>query len=172
MTPRARWGLVAAGVALLLVTPLVAGAWPVPSSRVSADQVLDRVRAARTTAYSGLVATEADVDLPGDPRVQDVAGLLGHDSTLRVWWRDPSTWRVASLRGTGETDLVHRGNRLLRWVYETQRVTRVPDLPVRLPRHEDLLPPLLAERVLDGARPSELSRLPTRRVAGRLAVGI
>ena len=57
-------------------------------------------------------------------------------------------------------------------VYETQRVTRVPDLPVRLPRHEDLLPPLLAERVLDGARPDELGRLPTRRVAGRLAVGI
>jgi hypothetical protein len=172
MSPRARWGLVAAGVALLLAAPLVARAWPVASSSLTAEEVLGRVRAARTLSYSGLVTTEGDVDLPVDPRVSDVVGLLGGDTSLRVWWQDRSTWRVAGLRGTGETDLVHRGHRLLRWVYESQRVTRVPDLPVRLLRADDLLPPVLADRALDGARSSQLRRLATRRVAGRLAVGL
>ena len=41
--------------------------------------------------------------------------------------------------------------------------------PVRLPDDADLAPPALARRLLAGARPAELRRLPSRRVAGRSA---
>ncbi len=172
MSRRGRWGLVAAGVMLLLAAPVVVRAWPVPASRLTAVDVVERVRDARALAWSGTVATEGDIGIPARGSLSEVAELLGRDATLRVWWQDPRTWRVATLRPTGETDLVHRGTAMLRWVYESRQVTRVPDRPVRLPRTSDLLPPVLAVRVLDGARPSELTRLPTRRVAGRTTVGV
>ncbi len=60
----------------------------------------------------------------------------------------------------------------MRWVYESKNVTVYPDVPIRLPTTNDLLPQELARRVLSGARPSELSRLPARRVAGRDTLGL
>ena len=45
-------------------------------------------------------------------------------------------------------------------------------MPVRLPDTADLLPNELARRVLEGARPGELSRLPAQRVAGHDALGL
>jgi hypothetical protein len=51
-------------------------------------------------------------------------------------------------------------------------VTVIPDVPVRLPNTADLLPNELARRMLAGATPAELSRLPSRRVAGRDAPGL
>jgi hypothetical protein len=79
---------------------------------------------------------------------------------------------VATLRSTGETDLVHEGGRTVQWVYESSEATMTPDVPVRLPTTVDLLPPELARRVLSGARPAELVRIPARRVAGRDAPGL
>ena len=43
---------------------------------------------------------------------------------------------------------------------------------MRLPNDSDALPPTLAARLLSGAKASELSRLPARRVDGRSAVGL
>jgi hypothetical protein len=172
MSRRGRWGLVAAGVLVLLAAPFVVRAWPVPSSPMTAVEVVERVRAARGLAWSGTVKTRGDIGVPSRGSLSDVAELLGRDTTLRAWWQDARTWRVATLRPTGETDLFHRASGLVRWVYEARQVTRVPDRPVRLPRSADLLPPVLAVQVLDGARTSELARLPTRRVAGRTTVGV
>ena len=45
---------------------------------------------------------------------------------------------MATLRPTGETDLVHEGGRSVRWVYESKRATLVPAVPVRLPEITDL----------------------------------
>ena len=89
-----------------------------------------------------------------------------------MWWSGPTTWRVSTLRTTGETDLIHAGDRMLRWVYESKNVTLVPDVSVRLPNTADLLPNELARRVLSGARSGELSRLPARRVAGHDTLGL
>jgi len=89
-----------------------------------------------------------------------------------VWWRDANRWRTSTLRTTGETDLVHSGDSTVRWVYESKRVTITKDVPVRLPTTVDLVPHELARHVLQGARTSELSRLPARRVAGRDALGL
>ena len=111
------------------------------------------------------------MSLPSDDSLESVAKLVGRSGSMRVWWADPDTWRMATMRTTGETDLLHRGDRSLRWVYESKSVTISPDVPVRLPNSSDVLPNLLAQRVLEGARPDEVERLPAERVAGRTAPG-
>ncbi len=172
MTARGRWAAVAVGVLALLAAPFVLRAWPVASSSLSAPEVVARIRASQDVPYSGLVSSRGGVSLPGDAALEGVATLLGRDGDLRAWWAGPDTWRVATLRTTGETDLWHRGEVTMRWVYESRNLTVHPDAPVRLPTSVDVLPPVLAVRVLQGAHEDEVTRLPTARVAGRTAVGV
>ena len=177
MTAARRWVIVAAGLLLLVATPVVVRAWPVPQADVTAAALLDRVRASQDVAFSGRVVSEGHVGLPQQDEFEGVARLLGSRNEVRVWWADRDTWRTATIRPTGETDLYHRvradgRGESLRWVYESKRVTTYPDPPVRLPLAGDLLPNVLARHLLDGARPEELSRLPDRRVAGRTALGL
>ncbi len=164
--------LVALGVSLLVAAPFVARAWPVPESELTAPELVAAIRASDDQAYSGLVRSRGGVELPTDDSLEGAAKLLGRDGTLRVWWSGPDAWRVATMRTTGETDLLHQAGMNLRWVYESKNVTLYPDTPVRLPVSSDVLPPVLAERVLQGARPDEVERLPTERVAGRDAAGL
>ncbi len=162
----------ALGVALLVATPFVARAWPVPESELTAPELVAAIRASDEQPYQGLVRSRGGVELPTDDSLEGAAKLLGRDGTLRVWWSGADAWRVATLRTTGETDLLHQAGMNLRWVYESKNVTLYPDTPVRLPISADVLPPVLAERVLQGARPDEVARLPTERVAGRAAAGL
>lgn len=164
--------VVALGVVLLVAAPFVARAWPVPASGMTAPELVAAIRASDAQAYAGVVRSRGGVELPTDDSLEGAAKLLGRDGTLRVWWSGADAWRVATLRTTGETDLLHRGEDNLRWVYESKNVTVYPDTPVRLPTSVDVLPPVLAERVLQGARPDEVERLPTERVAGRTAAGL
>jgi outer membrane lipoprotein-sorting protein len=172
MSAARRWMVVAAGVLLLVAAPFVARAWPVPDSDLSAAEVAELVRASTGVPHTGLVRSRGGVQLPTDESLESAARLLGRDGTIRVWWAGPEHWRLATLRTTGETDLLHRGDLNLRWVYESKNVTLYPDTPVRLPNSSDVLPPVLAARVLDDVRPGELERLPTARVAGRTAAGL
>lgn len=162
----------AAGVAVLVGVPLLVAARPVPPSDLSTTALLSRIRAARDVPHTGRVEAVGRVGLPADSALATVAGLLGGTTRLRVWWDGRDRWRTATLRTTGETDLVHEPGATTRWVYESRRVTISPDVSVRLPTAVDALPAELARRVLAGARPDELSRLPSVRVAGRTAVGL
>ncbi len=172
MTAARRWALVGCVVLLLVAAPLVVRALPAHDEDLSAVALLHRIQDARSVAFSGYVESAGSVGLPDNEDLSGLTKLLGRTNQVRVWWRDPRTWRVATLRTTGETDLVHAGDRLLRWVYESKNVTLEPDVAVRLPQTTDLLPNELARRVLSGARDRELSRLPARRVAGRDALGL
>jgi outer membrane lipoprotein-sorting protein len=177
MTAARRWGIVAAGLMVLVATPFLVAAWPVPQADITAAALLARVRAAQDVAFDGRVEVEGHVALPPQAELGSLTGLLGGRTELRVWWADPGTWRTATLRPTGETDLYHRNRsdgrgQSLRWVYESKRVTSYPDPPVRLPLAGDLLPNVLAGHVLEDARPDELTRLPDLRVAGRTALGL
>jgi hypothetical protein len=177
MTAARRWGIVVAGLVLLLATPFVVAAWPVPQADLSAAQVLAMIRASHEVAFSGQVETEGHVGLPQEDALESLARLLGGRTELRVWWADPDTWRTATVRPTGETDLFHRAGpdgrgQSVRWVFESKRVTSYVDPPVRLPIAGDLLPNVLAGHLLQGARADELTRLPDRRIAGRTALGI
>src|SRR5919112_3725127 len=108
MTAARRWGIVAAGLVLLLATPFVVAAWPVPQSDLSAPEVLARIRASQDVAFSGQVEAEGHIGLPAVDELESFSGLLGGRTELRVWWADPDTWRTATLRPTGETDVFHR----------------------------------------------------------------
>ena len=172
MTAARRWTLVGCLVLLLVTAPFVVRALPAHDEDVSAVALLHRIQGSRDVSFSGYVETAGSVALPDNQDLSSLTKLLGRTNRLRIWWRDPSTWRVSTLRTTGETDLVHAGDRMLRWVYESKNVTLVPHVAVRLPQTADLLPNELARRVLSGARPGELSRLGARRVAGRDALGL
>ncbi len=152
--------------------PCSCGPCPPPGPPSPRPTCCERLRTSRSEPFTGYAETAGNVALPANDALSGLTKLLGDTNRVRVWWRDPDTWRTSTLRTTGETDLLHRGDRTLRWVYESKNVTVYPDVPVRLPTTVDLLPHELARRTLDGARPSELERLPARRVAGRDALGL
>src|SRR3954470_1940919 len=167
MTAPRRWLVVGLGVALLVAAPVVLHALPASDADVPASALLRSIEGSRSQSFTGIVDTVGNIGLPSNDELSGLTDLVSNTNRLRVWWRDPTTWRVATLRTTGETDLLHAGNRMLRWVYESKSVTLVPDVPVRLPYTADLVPNELARRLLSGARPDELSRIGARTVAGR-----
>ncbi len=172
MTAGRRWALLAVGLLLLVGVPVLVSVRPVADPALSATALGQRIRASQTVAFTGLTESRGRVSLPTGQSLTSLATLLGDTHRVRVWWQSPDVWRTATLRTTGETDLLHRDGRTLRWVYESKRVTLSPDVAVRLPHAGDLLPPVLARRLLTGAEPGELSRLPAARVAGRAAAGL
>ncbi len=173
MVPATRWlvvGLLALAVAL---PPTLVRLLPAEGSSLSAAALADRVRGAPRIAWAGEVRTQGVLDLPvGGSTFGGVARLLGESSDLRVWWRDQEHWRVDRMRPSGETDLVRNGGLSVRWEYEDSTARFAAYSPIRLPDDNDVLPATLAARLLAGARAAELTRLPSRRVAGHSAAGL
>jgi hypothetical protein len=172
MTAARRWWCVGIGVLLLLATPMLVRALPARDHDVSARSLLHLIEGSRDVSFSGYTESVGTVGLPANDELSRLTDLLSGTNRVRVWWRNPQVWRVATIRPTGETDLVHSRSRMFRWVFESRSVTVTPEVPVRLPDTADLLPNELARRMLAGARPAELSRLPSLRVAGRDAPGL
>jgi len=172
MTPVRRWCVVALAAVLLVAAPVAAHWLPAGSADVSGATLLTQARAAVDRSWSGAVELDGTLQLPDADEFSGIAGLLGDRTSLRVWWHDGGQWRVDRLLATGETDLVHDGDTTTEWSYERDRVTISRDPDIRLPRASDLLPPVLAERVLRGVSATDATRLPARRLAGRSAAGL
>jgi hypothetical protein len=172
VTPFRRWCVVAAGTLLLVGAPVALHLLPAADSDVSATRLLTQARAAEGHAWSGFVETDGTLQLPDADRFSDVGALFGEHTRMRAWWRDDDHWRVDQLLLTGETDLVHDGGTTLEWDYEHLDATLSEDPEIRLPRTADLVPPVLAERLLRGVRDDDVRRLPARRVAGVSAPGL
>jgi outer membrane lipoprotein-sorting protein len=172
MSRAGRWSWVGSGVLLLVAVPLLLHARPAPASEISASALLARIEQSDVVPFSGYAQSVGRVSLPSEEALSSVAKLLGGTSSVRVWWAGPGEWRTATLRPTGETGHWHHDGRLVRWVYESKRVTVSPDVPVRLPISVDVLPNVLAGRILEDARPEELSRIGSARIAGRTAYGL
>src|SRR3954468_1216397 len=128
--------------------PIALHLLPAADSDVSAGRLLAEARAAQGHPWSGYVETEGSVGLPEAARFGDVAALFGEPTRMRAWWIDDDRWRVDQLLLTGETDLVHDGEFTPRWDYEHLDATQSLDPGIRLPRTADLVPPVLAERLL------------------------
>jgi hypothetical protein len=167
-----RWCVVALGSLALVVTPFALRALPAADSDVSAARLLDQVRASQDHGWSGFVETDGTLQLPDADRFSDVGALFGEQTRLRVWWRDADHWRVDQLLVAGEADLVHEGDRTTEWDYEHAEATVSQDPDIRLPRSADLVPPELARRFLRGVSDEDVTRLPSRRVAGTSAPGL
>lgn len=172
MTPLRRWAVVALGVALAVGVPVAVSAWPTPDSDVSAVELLGEMAAAEGHPWSGYVETQGALQLPVTGDVADVGALFSGRTRLRAWWRSADDWRVDQLATAGETDLVHHGPTTAEWDYEALRTRVSLDGGIRLPRAGDLVPPVLAARVLDGVTAADVSRVPARRVAGIAAPGL
>jgi hypothetical protein len=172
VTPLRRWGVVVAGTLLLVAAPVALHLLPAADSDASAAELLAQVRGAQGHPWSGYVETDGALQLPDADRFSEVGALLGERTTMRAWWQDDRRWRVDQLLLTGETDLVHDGDTTLRWDYEHLDATLSRDPGIRLPRTADLVPPVLAERLLRGLDEGDVERVPAERVAGVSAPGL
>ncbi len=172
MTPVRRWCLVALAAASLVAAPIAVRSLPAGSADVSEETVLAQARSAVDGSWSGSVELEGTLQLPDADEFSGIAGLLGDTTRLRVWWQDADRWRVDRLLVSGETDLVHDGATTVEWSYERDRATISRDPDIRLPRASDLLPPVLAERLLRGVSDTDTTPLAARRLAGRSAAGL
>lgn len=172
MTAPVRWLLVAlVAIAVIAPTTLVR-VLPADGSDLTATQLLAKIKQSKGRGWSGEVSSVGSLAVPATDAFGQVARLLGDTSDLRVWWHDPEHWRVDRTRTSGESDLVRKDNRIIRWTYESRRATVTRYSEIRLPNEVDVLPSSLAARLLQGATSSELSRIPSKRVAGHSSAGL
>jgi hypothetical protein len=163
---------VALGIALLLSFPLgITKIVPVRAATISAADLLAKAKASGAVPYSGYVQTLGTLGLPLSDQFTDLADLFGQRTTMRVWWRDDTDWRVDQIEPTGETDLFHNAAGTTSWDFESNRATRTRPALIRLPQTSDLLPPTLAHTLLSGARADEVKSIDAIRVAGIAAPG-
>jgi hypothetical protein len=168
----ARWLAVVLTAAALIAAPLLMSARPAGPSDIPVTELADRVQRSADIAWSGYVETAGTLQVPDNESFATLAQMLGENTRLRVWWRNADDLRVDRIRGTGETNLFRQQDYTIRWVFESQTATFTPVSKIRLPDASDLLPPTLARGLMQGARRDELSRLPSRRVAGIDAPGL
>src|ERR1700712_4013795 len=173
MFPGARW-LAVTGLAIVVASaPLVPRVLPVHQTDVSPTRLAAKIHDSAALGWSGEVRSLGSLQVPlSGSTFGGVARVLGEQTDLRVWWRDSDNWRLDRVRNTGGADLVRGGGLTVRWNYEDNRVNFTPYSPVRLPDDIDVVPSALAARLLAGATAKELSRLPSRRIAGHDAAGL
>lgn len=164
----------AAGTALLCALPAVVAAWPVSASAGSAAQLRARMLSSGDVSYKGYAESDVDLNLPNLPDFSNVISLLDGSTDQYVWYRSPDQWRADVLTDAGEADLYQTADGTYEWNYSSNLLTQVVgSQPVRLPRAADLLPPMLARRLLEFAGRGERAEpLAPRRVAGVSAAGL
>jgi outer membrane lipoprotein-sorting protein len=168
-----RWVAVAGLVAVLSALPPLISALPAAKVAIAPLELLRAIRSSSSVPYRGLAESNAQLGLPDFEAAGRVTSLLGQKTRLRAWYRGPYGWRVDELSPVGEHGTYGDNGGI--WVWDSGRrtATRVNGFPeVRFPRAADMLPPELARRLADGARPSEISGLPAKRVAGIDAAGL
>jgi hypothetical protein len=170
-----RWLVVFAAVGVAVALPPVIGALPARGAPVDANQLRQRILDSGNQPYVGYAESTGRLGVPDLEDLSDVTKLLNSTIRLRAWYAEPERWRVAQVGADGsERDVYKTGPGLeYTWDYGQNLLTQVyGDPPLRLPRAADLVPPELARRLLSAAPGDAVSALPTRRVAGRDAVGL
>jgi hypothetical protein len=168
----ARWLVVLFTAAALVATPIVIGARHALPSDISANDLAARVQQSAPVAWSGFVETSGTLQVPDNESFATLAQLLGENTQLPVWWRirttGGSTGSGAPVRRTcsGSRDTPSAGSSNPR----PQRIHLSPRFGC--PTHPTCCPRPLARELMRDAREDELSRLPSRRVAGIDAPGL
>lgn len=170
---RRRWATVLGPIAVLCAIPGLIGLLPANAERVDPAALRARIFAA-DPAHSGYAESVGSLGLPDLPAVDDLGGLLGGRTRMRVWHASAASWRVDVLTAAGERDQYATATGTTGWDYEENlRTDLLGFAALRLPRPADLLPPALARRLLKAAGPNAtLESLPGRRIAGVVAPGL
>jgi hypothetical protein len=169
-----RWAAALAGLTAVALAPAAYDRWPAGEADLAPRLVLARAVHSSEVPYQGLAESTGSLGLPDLPRLGDVAAMFGGTTRTRVWWRSPTAWRVDRITAIGEFGTYAVEDGVQTWDFESGSVRRaVGTTPVRLPRVDDLVPPLAVRRALAGTTPRDaVTALPSRRVAGRAADGI
>jgi hypothetical protein len=167
-----RWGVVAVGVATLLALPTAIGALPARSSHLTATQLLAEVKASGPVPHSGYAESVGGLALPLTDDFTALTNLLGDRTRIRSWWRGEEDWRIDAVQTTGEAGTYRDPGGIWSWDYEQGMIVQTSEPTIRLPRVSDVEPAALARRLLSEARVADVSRLPSRRIAGRDAAGL
>jgi hypothetical protein len=169
-----RWAAALAGLTAVALAPAAYARLPAGEADLAPRLVLARAVHSSDVPYQGLAESTGSLGLPDLPRLGDVAALFGGTTRTRVWWRSPTAWRVDRITSIGESGTYAVEGGVQTWDFESGSVRRtVGTTPVRLPRVDDMVPPLAVRRALAGTTPRDaVTALPSRRVAGRAADGI
>ncbi|MGZ4664918.1 MAG: hypothetical protein ACXV5Q_07695 [Frankiaceae bacterium] len=168
-----RWLIVAAGVVVLVLAPVVVAAWPVSAQAPSMPVLLSRVQGSATVAYQGNAETVGRLNLPDLGIFESVTSLFSDRTRMRVWYASPTSYRVDTLGLASERGYYRTGNRLWAWDSDLQTATLVHGVSrTRLPTPPDVLPPELGRRVLAGVPAGAVRRGGDARVAGRACIGL
>ena len=171
---RRRWSVVVAGTAALVAVlglgPRALAGMAVPPTTAPPEEVAARALRSADVAFSARGRSRGGLALPDLRGFGGLAALLGGTTDTRVWWQDPSRWRVDVVELTGERDTYGLPHSVTTWDYESRRlVTVVGDQPARLPRADDLVAPMAGRRLLGLVGPEDrLTALPAGRVGGRV----
>lgn len=168
-----RWAVVAAVTVAVALIPGALSLVPASKAAVSAPGLLRRVLASAGVSYSGLAESSAGLSLPDVEGAGRLAAMFGEQTRMRVWYEDPTHWRVDELTPIGERDLYRDSYGTWYWDSGRRHATRTEgEGTVRFARPVDLLPPELGRRLAAPASHSQLSLLPTERIAGIDAAGL
>lgn len=167
-----RWAAVALGVAVLVSLPLAVGALPARQTEVSATDLLRKVQSSGSVGHSGYAESVGGLVLPLTTDFTALTSLFGDRTRIRSFWRGEQDWRIDALQTTGEASTYRNGDTDWTWDFEQNAGSQAAEPVVRLPRVADVEPTALARRLLSEARPADVSRIPSRRVAGRDAAGL
>lgn len=164
----------AAAVAVLLATPPALAALPAADRpEVTAEELIEDVRASARVAHSGTAESRGRLDLPDVRRLGDLVALLGGTTRTRVWYAQPEVWRVEEQRPTGDRATYRDPAGTWTWDSSDGTAVRVRGTPpVRLPRPADLGPAELGRRLVGAVDGATAVRTDARRVAGRTGLGL
>jgi hypothetical protein len=168
-----RWLVVGALVALAVAVPVVSGALPASTSEMDPARLRDMILRSADVPHQGYAESSGRMAVPELPKLASVTSLLSGTTRVRSWYESPARFRYDVVTTTGEQDLYRTSDSELTWKSGEKTVAQVfGDLPVRLPRAGDLLPPDLARRILAAAPGDTVTAIAPKRVAGTSAAGL
>jgi hypothetical protein len=168
-----RWLVVAALTVLAVAIPLVPNVLPTSAEAMDPARLRELVMRSASVPHQGFAESSGRLPVPELPKLASVTSLLTGTTRIRTWYESPSRERFDVITTTGETDVYRGPDGEQTYDSGENKVTDLyGNLPVRLPRAGDLLPPELARRILSAAPGDQLSSIPAQRVAGISAAGL
>jgi hypothetical protein len=168
-----RWFVVAGLTAAAAAIPVVSSALPASTGETDAARLREKILKSADLPHQGYAESIGRLAMPELPKLASVTALLTGDTRMRTWYAARDRYRFDVLTTASEHDVFRAADYEYIWDYGENTITEVPaDLPVRLPRAGDLLPPDLARRILSAAPGDQVRAIPARRVAGVSAAGL